>query len=208
MSGAMKFSNGPGFVLQKRPHNERYESLTFFSRTQGKLLCLYPIYKSKKANTAPDLLDCVELYLRQASNMPTFMVQESVLIQKFSAIAHDYQCFLRAFQFTNSICLTLQFQDTSPKLYDLLQKALNAWNAGKNAEIVFFKALFVWVKIEGYPIIQHWLTGLSAQDQVFIQTLLKTADDCLSLKNTSNLQDLNQNLISWTQNYTELRIQN
>ena len=207
-----QFTYTEAIVLDKRICSEDYVCLELLTPTYGKLRCFTPTYQRKRPKASIDLLDRLDVTLKQKQCLPT-VIAEAAVLQKFYQLTRSYSSFLRAFQFTNSICKTLHsFGSTPGYLYPLVHKALLAWNAGKDAEVVFFKAFFLWIKHEGYPIVQDWVSRLPTADQAWLQVLLTDAPPIgsspskLPKPSAERLQYLNNNLIAWAQAATDLFI--
>ena len=111
------------------------------------------MYRISKKKAAPDLFDFAEVSLKKADQGDLYFIEDYQLTERFHSIGKDY----RKLQYACEFCKLLADNPTDPQsinaLYSLCEKTLKAWNQNNNrAEVVFFKAFYLYFKMEGLPI--------------------------------------------------------
>ena len=170
------------FILARQGSgSDRFEQLTAFSGEHGVLLCLghLPASRSKPPgrgvprSIAPlDLFDEVELSLETSNQGRTWFIKEHRLVHRHDGIGRSYET-LRAAAALGSLITRNPVPDESrPAIAALLRSSLGALAGGGRPDIVWLKALYSFLRDEGYPVKQHWWPALAAADRDAAASLL------------------------------------
>ena len=167
-----------GFLLRKEEAKSSYLKINFFSQDIGSILCMYRISKKK---TAPDLFDFAELSLKKADQGDLYFIEDYQLLERFHGIGKDY----KKLQYTCEFCKLLANNPIENQsiqaLYSLCDKSLRAWNQDTNwPEVVFFKAFYLYLKIEGLPVKEDWIVRLKQTERNNCKEILTSSLDSLS----------------------------
>jgi hypothetical protein len=162
------------FVLLKRPPGDSFQTCNVFSAEHGLLLVLQRI--AKKTGTAKltplDLFDEAALILESSNQGQTWFVKESQLLQRATGIGRSYDALRHASGFASMVCRNHVPEESRANVTELLRHALGAFNIADRPDIVHFKAVYCFARDEGYPIKEHWLPTLPAEDRSTVATLL------------------------------------
>ena len=164
-----------GFVLSKTPAGRdgllRSEVLALCS---GLLLCFQ---RQNDRSTPVELFDFAELSLeRRSLQTEAWFIADYQPIQRYTAIAHNYQAFCYACNWVRWVRFRLSNVDFEhcQALCHLMARALFAWQQGARADIVYFKVIYLLARYEGLPLQEQWQASLLPEDQIAINSLLRT----------------------------------
>jgi len=193
------------FVLAKQPSgSDSFEQLTVFSGTDGLLHCLRRV-RQKTNEAAIDLFDEVELWLESSNQGRTWFIKEHRFIQRHDGIGRSYDTLRAASAFAALIVRNSVPDESRDSIVSLLRSTLTALSAGGRPDITWLKALYSFLRDEGYPVKQQWWPALSAEDRESAATLLnqplsvQTATPALVTKITAQLE-------KWIQTETEIHL--
>ncbi len=194
------------FILAKLPSgSDRFEQVTAFSGDHGSLHCLRRIAQSKTTATPLDLFDEAELWLESSNQGRTWFVKEHRFLQRHDGIGRSYEALRAAAALGTLISRNPVSEESRPALTDLLRASLTALAAGGRPDIAWLKALYCFLRDEGYPVKQQWWPELPEADrapaaQVLNQPLAaQTADASTVARITRRLED-------WVRAETEIRL--
>ncbi len=207
----------PAFILAKQPSgSDSFEQLTAFSGEHGVLLCLMRSPKPNPATSARrssvprsegclDLFDEAELWLESSNQGRTWFIKEHRFIQRHTGIGRSYDALRAAAALATLISRNPVPDESRPSIADLLRSNLTALASGGRPDIAWLKALYCFLRDEGYPVKQQWWPELPAADRDTAAQLLnqplaaQTADAATVAKITRRLED-------WVHAETELRL--
>ncbi len=165
------------FVLAKLPSgSDSFEQLTAFSGEHGVLHCLIRTPKpnpaaARRRSSATqsegslDLFDEAELWLESTNQGRTWFIKEHRFLQRQPGIGRSYET-LRAASALSTLCSRNPVSDESrPAVADLLRSSLAALGAGGRPDVTWLKALYCFLRDEGYPVKQHWWPELPAAER-------------------------------------------
>ena len=193
-----------GVVLDRVETGERFIRITLFSLNAGLLSVLHRVSKSNKARPTPDIFDDVEFSLDYRSvnkNIP--FVKDFQILNKRTEIAKSHTCFNFASKFASLILNNGLHMQDFVQLYNLMTSSLEAFQRAERPDIVWFKTIFLFGRIEGLAVEQDWLANLE-------KTKRKYATDVLSnpiKKQNPSFKLLNyltNSLSFWLQSETEI----
>lgn len=196
-------------VLAKQPSgSDSFEQLTAYSGEHGVLQCLRRITQSKKAapTSSPlDLFDEAELWLESSNQGRTWFIKEHRFIAQRAGIGRSYDTLKAAAALAALVSRNPVPDESRGPIADLLRSSLAALAAGGRPDIVWLKALFCFLRDEGYPVKQQWWPQLAARDRDTAVQLLnqplayQTADAATVGRITRQLED-------WVRGETEIRL--
>lgn len=159
------------FVLLKRPPSDSFQNYIVFSAEYGNFLVLQRV--SKKSTCPPlDLFDEASLHIETSNQGQTWFVKESQLITRHEGIGRSYESLLHASHFGGMIARNHVPEESREQVAALLRRVFTAFATAVRPDIAHFKALYCFARDEGYPIKQHWIPTLPAEDRQRVATLL------------------------------------
>lgn len=162
-----------GFVIEKRPPSDAFQTFGLFSSEHGNLLALQRIpRRPSPAHVAPDLFDTVSAMLESSNQGRTWFVREVRIVTRRAAIGRSYEVLRFACALVAVISRNPVHEESRPNVERLLRTALDAFSAGVRPDIVHLKSLFLFARDEGYPVMQEWLPSLPASDRAVAAELL------------------------------------
>ena len=196
------------FILSRQPSgSDSFEQLAVFSREHGTLHCLRRVSQGKStASTPMDLFDETELSLESTNQGRTWFIKEHRLIQRHEGIGRSYEALKAAAAFATLISRNAVPDESREPITDLLRSTFTALGAGGRPDIVWLKALYCFLRDEGYPVKQQWWPQLpgterDATAQLLNQPLaVQTAAAPAVAKITRRLEE-------WIKAETEIRLQ-
>jgi hypothetical protein len=180
------FLNGTACLLRKSASGESSTVLTFLMREEG-LQSVILKGSGKKGMEIPDLFQVGELSLRKKTTESIGYVEEFSLIEAFPGVARSYERLISASilaRFFESNCLHLE--EYLPAWKILLQ-SLRALDQRPHPQAVVFKAVFCFLRDEGYPVTQSWLQQLSTSSRAVVSKILHEPLDALELTPATTL---------------------
>ena len=172
------------FILAKQPAgSDKFEQLTAFSSEHGGLHCLSRTPKpantpAGRRSSAPrsegclDLFDEAELWLESSNQGRTWFIKEHRIIQRHDGIGRSYDALRAAAALGFLISRNPAPDESRPALAALLRSSLTALAAGGRPDITWLKALYCFLRDEGYPVKQQWWPELPAADRELAAELL------------------------------------
>jgi len=194
------------FILGRQASgSDTFEQLTAFSEEHGVLLCLRRL--STKAASAPplDLFDEAELSLESSSQGRTWFIREHRHVRRFPGVGRSYDALRTAAALATLVSRNPVADESRAPVTALLRQSLGALETGARPDLVWLKALFLFLRDEGYPVKQQWWQQLAAADrdaaaQIIHQPIAgQTPPAALVADLTRRLQD-------WVAADTEIRL--
>lgn len=194
------------FILSRQASgSDSFEQFTVFSAEHGLLLCLGRIAKGKSTASPIDLFDETEFALESSNQGRTWFIKEHRLIQRNEGIGRSYDALKVAADFATLICRNAVPDESREPITTLLRHTFAALAAGGRPDIVWLKAIYSFLRDEGYPVKQQWWPQLSATDRDAAAQLLnqplagQTADAPAVSRITRHLEH-------WLKTETEIRL--
>lgn len=167
-----------GIILGKADHGEHYQRLTLFTPQEGLVYCLYRLPKTKQA-TRPDLFDLIEPQLQASRKGSGIFLQGFRLLHRHQGLAENYNRLREATRFAVLLSRNLTHFEDLPEAWALSRKVLTAMESSRFPSVCYLKGLYLFVRMEGYPIREHWFELLSVRHQNIAGALLQSPLDAL-----------------------------
>lgn len=163
-----------GFILGRQPSgSDSFEQLAVFSESDGLLVCLRRVSaKAATAATPLDLFDEAELWLESSTQGRTWFIKEHRHLVRRPGLGRSYDALSAAAQLARLVQRNPVPDESRAPIAALLRQSLGALEAGARPDIVWIKALFCFLRDEGYPVKQQWWPQLSAADRAAAAQLL------------------------------------
>lgn len=196
------------FILSKQPSgSDSFEQLVVFSSERGTLHCL--VRAPKTGNSASggrlDIFDEAELLLESTNQGRTWFVKEHRITQRHEGIGRSYDTLKSAAALATLITRNAVPDESREPITGLLRSSFSALGAGGRPDIVWLKALYCFLRDEGYPVKQDWWPQLAPADREISAQLLnqplsaQTADAPTVTKITRRLEE-------WIKGETEIHL--
>lgn len=184
--------------------SDSFEQLTLFSEEHGLLLGLRRL--STKTATPPlDLFDEAELALESSSQGRTWFIKEHRHLRRHPGIGRSYEALRAAAALAGLVSHNPVPDESRAPIAALLRQSLAALEAGARPDLVWLKALFLFLRDEGYPVKQDWWQQLPAAERDAAARILhqpiagQSPDAALVARLTQRLHD-------WVATDTEIRL--
>ena len=194
-------------VLKITQTSEHFLKLDYISPAQGLRYGL--LRQSKKQNNAAqaDLFDTAEILCEPANTAKQKFLKSYSPIEKRSAIGSNYQRLEYACHFANFLLDNVSDLPESSDLYVLTTQTLDAFEQKFSPEIILLKALYRFLKIEGFPVDSGWWQTLSRENKPLAKTVLATPlAEFEASTDLSSVIALYKHLCQWISKETELKI--
>jgi recombinational DNA repair protein (RecF pathway) len=196
------------FVLGRAPTgSDKFEQVPVFSATEGLLLCLRRQSTKTAGQATPlDLFDEAELWLESSNQGRTWFIKEHRHLTRHPGIGRSYAALQAAASLARLIQRNPVPDESRAPIAALLCQTFHALDRGHRPDLVWLKALYCFLRDEGYPVKQHWWQQLAAGDRILATQLLhqplagQEPDATLVRRLTRHLTD-------WVARDTELRIE-
>jgi len=193
-------------VVHRTTGGDNWVRLQCFSPDHGRLDCLVRITKRSTAVTPVlDLFDEAQMTLESRNERRTWFIKEARVIHRRSGLGRSYEALRHACRFAAIIQKNPGPEESRLPVYDLLQRALEAWETGVRPDIVYFKSLYQLARDEGYPVAQEWRSRLPQDTRVLVALILSEPVAGQST-NAAGLADMTQNLEDYLRHHTEIRV--
>lgn len=203
------------FILAKQPSgSDSFEQLTVFSSEHGLLHCLQrsppanPVVKRRpsapRSEGRLDLFDEAELWLESSNQGRTWFIKEPRIVQRHEGIGRSYEALRAAAALATLISRNPVPDESRLEVAALLRASLDALAAGGRPDITWLKALYCFLRDEGYPVKQQWWPQLAADRDAAAQLLnqplaAQTAEAATVTRITGRLEE-------WVRAETEIRL--
>jgi hypothetical protein len=184
-----------GLVVARGDLIERHCDLSLFSTQRGLLKCRRRL-ASNKSSMVPDLFSDIEALLNPIGGGQLYFVGEWRLLKSRSGIGLDYRRLEAAGALARMVSLNARWLATFDEASVLLGKALDALDEGAPCEAARFKAIFLLVRSEGYPVEEDWRMNRVAEDRDALRYLLLNPIKSCELS-TNDIKRWRKDLEKW-----------
>ncbi|MDP2138694.1 MAG: hypothetical protein Q8J74_12670 [Candidatus Didemnitutus sp.] len=195
-----------GIIIGRKPSgSEAFDQLTVFSEEDGQLLCLRRLStKAVSATTPLDLFDEAEFMLESSNQGRTWFIKEHRHVARHPGIGRSYAALQTAAHLARLIQRNPVPDDSRSPVTALLRQTLASLEEGARPDLVWFKALFCFLRDEGYPVKQQWWAELTATERDEAATLLNQP---VAGQNPAaeTVARLTQRLMDWVAANTEIK---
>lgn len=195
------------FILGRSPSgSDTFEQLTVFGAEQGQLLCLRRLTTRKgSAQATPlDLFDEAELWLESSNQGRTWFIREHRHLARHPGIGRTYPALQAAASLARLVVRNPVPDESRAPVAALLRQGFGALDQGARPDLVWLKALFCFLRDEGYPVKQHWWQQLDADDRA-IATALLNQPIAGQDPDPAAVRRVTRRLTDWVHGDTELR---
>ena len=194
-------------VLKITQTSEHFLKLDYISPRLGLTYGLLRQSKKQTRSALTDIFDTAEILSEPANKAKQVFLKKYTTIKKRTAIGNNYTKLKYACNFSNFLLDNVGDVPDPSDLYVLTIETLDAFEEKFCPEMILVKALYRFLKIEGYPIDNGWWQSLSMENKTLAKALITTP---LAQK-TDNSEcnsalSLHKNLCQWVQEETELKI--
>lgn len=162
-----------GIVLGRHQSGEHYWRLEVFSRERGQAVAMVRRPSPRRPQTAPpDLFQHVVLELEQSRRGKGLFVREARTESPYAAIGSRYEILREASAFAQTIWKNLTHAEFFEEIFALTERSLAAFAAGIRPDVTHFKSLYLFARLEGYPVKEQMLELWSEPDRRLAERIL------------------------------------
>ena len=194
-------------ILKITQTSEHFLKLDYISPSQGLTYGLLRQSKKNNHSAHADLFDTAEILSEAANHSKQKFLKSYSPIQKRSAIGNSYQQLGYACHFATFLLDNVGDVPDPSDLYALTTQTLDAFEQKFRPEIILLKALYRFLKTEGFPIDSGWWQSLTKENKsrakILLTKPLAEFEDSLDLASAITLH---KHLCQWAHKETELKI--
>jgi len=194
-----------GTLILRESTGESFERLQLLSPEEGIQFCLYRRPKRLNTQSRPDLFDELELFVEQKDGEKGQFVKELKVNHRRRGIGKSFAALQSACDFATLLQKNHPDEIASAEVHQLLTEALLAWEQGKRADVVYFKTLFRYTRLEGYPVKQDWFERLKAFERREVAPLVNLPSHEVPL-DKDQVRHWIEKLHHYVEHYTDLLI--
>ncbi|MGH8017084.1 MAG: hypothetical protein ACREIA_02145 [Opitutaceae bacterium] len=159
-------------VLDRTASGDQWMRFTCFSAGHGNLDCLQRQSRRPGATTALDLFDHAQLSLETRNNGRTWFIKEAATVARHAGLGRSYDALRHACRFARILARNPVHEESRESVHALFVRALGAWENQPRPDAVYFKALYLFTRDEGYPVRESWWTRLDTADRDAVDAML------------------------------------
>jgi recombinational DNA repair protein (RecF pathway) len=196
-----------GVVLNRQPGgSDTFEQITVFSEEHGVLLCLRRLPRKAAGHSSPlDLFDEAELSLESSNEGRTWFIREHRHLTRRPGLGRSYEALQTAARISGLLTRNPVPDESRQPVALLLRQSLDSLETGGRPDIVWVKALYRFLREEGYPVKQDWWQQLPPADRDLAAPLLNRPLAEQSFE-PSVVHRIAQRLEQWVRGDTEIKI--
>lgn len=194
-------------VLKTELSGESFIKLYLLTVEHGIFLCLKRSSKKASSSTTPDLFDHALIELERSKQGDLKFVKDYQLICRHETIGHSYESLRNAASLSQLLVQNAAHLPESDALFELTQRAFDAFAKGKASEVVLLKSLYLLLKDEGFPVRESWWPNLPTDLRASARALItQPAPGALSPKEQGACHEIRQLLEDWMRRHTDLTL--
>ena len=176
------FLKDQGCLLRKSPSGEHYNLLVFFLRENGlQMILTRRRTKTSIAVNDPDLFESGEVNIeKKGDNKPGFL-KEFIPQSRYPGIAKKYRSLEAASRLTRFYEKNLVHMEFYDAAWELLHTALESFSQKEQSGVILLKSLFVFAKLEGYPVKDDWLERFPESTKCKLWQLIRSPVDSVDV---------------------------
>lgn len=194
-------------ILGRQPStSDSFEQLTAFSSEHGTLLCLRRLNTKSSAQASPlDLFDDAELWLESSNEGRTWFIREHRHLTRRPGLGRSYDALRTAASLASLVTRNPVPDESRAPIAALLRQSVSSLESGARPDVVWFKALYCFLRDEGYPVKQQWWQHLEADER---QPAAQILNQPIAAQNPSPalVGLLTQRLTDWVAADTEIHL--
>jgi len=195
-----------GIVLLRESTGETWLKITLLSPEEGVVHFLQRISHHTLSASPVDLFDRVNATLERRTSSGIWFAREVRVNTRHPGLGHRYPALREACVFARVLSSNPVHEDTRKSVFDLLARALQAWERGDREDVVGFKCLYVFARDEGYAVKEGWWPQLPNQEQVQAASLIN-----LPIRNQEigpeQVASIRRSLEHYLVNFTDIRLE-
>lgn len=165
-----------GLLLRIEPHAEKFSRLVLLTAEFGLVTVLrrLPTKPGPALNPSPDLFDSAALQLDQpsASSQGLYFLREYSLLRRRPGTGQNWARLQAASSYAGLLARNAQHLDNFPALLAEAETVFDHLESSPHPDLVFFKALYRFLRDEGLPVRQSWWEDLPPPQQDAARLLL------------------------------------
>tara|TARA_B100001778_G_scaffold325113_1_gene320227 strand:+ start:258 stop:881 length:624 start_codon:yes stop_codon:yes gene_type:complete len=194
-------------VLKINQTSENFSKIDYISAEEGLSSCLTRNPKKSSTKAKPDLFDTAQITFDQKGpSKPKFLTEYAPSLKR-SKIGSSYRQLEFACKYSNFLLDNATHVPDPKELYRLGVTALNAFELGHKAEIILLKALYNFLKNEGFPVQESWWVSVPEKHKATAESLLTAS--LSQLCDTPIIDECAEHLLkdisNWISKETDLR---
>lgn len=191
-------------VLSQTISGDSFQKLQLLSDEAGLFVAMRRYSQKQNSAHRTVIFDTAEIEVQTKPGSQLSFIQSYELIQRRDAIGKNYRSLEAASKFARLILHNSIAFHSTDTMYALVDKSLNALAALKSPDHVYFKALYLLLKQEGYPVRESWYSGLSSASQATVAESLQQAAPTASSQDL-RCQQLSEALSDWMEQQTDFK---
>ena len=196
------------FVLRVTQTSESFLKIDFITPNHGLINALFRYSPSPRRNNnlKPDLFDTCEININIRDKTKGRFLKEYNPMIKRTNIGKSYNGLDHACLFAKFLLINLGNVPDPSDLYILVEKSFNSFNSEAPPEIVLIKAVYNFLKTEGFPVNSSWWQSIPASKKKASQIILRSPVN--KKFDASEIEDaifLSRHLGNWIRDSTELK---
>ncbi len=160
-------------ILDRATSGDLWMRFTCFSAEDGNLDCLQRQSRRAGGTTPLDLFDHAQLVLETRNNGRTWFIKEATTVARRAGLGRSYEALRHACRFARILARNPVHEESREAVHALLVRALDAWENQPRPDAVYFKALHLLARDEGYPIRESWWRRLDPGDREAVDAMLR-----------------------------------
>ena len=193
-----------GIILKREASGEQFYRLNVLSEETGNTLVMMRRPKKNiRSGSTPDLFDEIEAVLDKKGDGGFGFIKEVNILTRRRGMAKSFIALELACEWSTILIKNLPRDMEMEAVYQLTQKALDAWENRIHPEAIFFKCLFVYARNEGYPVKHDWFEKQSHQNRIAVASILNTPINELEIK-PEEVRKWNDALKHYIQHHTDI----
>jgi recombinational DNA repair protein (RecF pathway) len=196
------------FLLARQPSSsDSFEQFTAFGGDHGLLHCLQRSARASASRNQVhlDLFDEAEFWLESSNQGRTWFIKEHRPVIRHAGIGRSYDALRAAAAVATLVTRNPVPEDSQAPVAALLRQSFGALDQGARPDLVWFKALFCFLRDEGLPVKQHWWAQLPAAEREAAARILNQPIAGQNLEKTS-VAGLVTKLENWLHAETEIKL--
>jgi hypothetical protein len=161
-------------LLTRKDSGEHGALLTFLSPSHG-LLRAFNRSSARSRQPVPDLFDEASLRLEKpkTGGGDLWFVHEYLVQRRRGGLGANYHCLLYACRYGLLLAQHIFDAEEAPLWTEQLRQTLDAWEKRQRPEATYFKAIYLFARLQGIPVKEEWLASRSQQHREMARAVLR-----------------------------------
>lgn len=195
------------FILKKALSGEHHQVLSLFMREQGLRYVLMRRSRTPSPSGFPDLFEKGEVIISQKSpDGPSYLV-EFHQKKANNGLGRSYRALQAASRLSAFFEKNLVHMEHFGEAWDLFGNALASFQSKERADVILLKALVLFARSEGYPVIASWLNEQPSRDREILVNMLQSPVESAEL-DSPRVRAYTADLLRFFDHHTDLLVGN